>query len=167
MVKRILALLERKPMTITYKNGDATRPKEPSLIIHVCNNAGTWGAGFVLALSAINKTPENDYREWAERKKLSTGTPFELGNIQLCAFGDHIVVNMIAQDNIGRSAPPVRYDALRECLEQVTQVAIKTGLPVVGPRFGAGIGGGQWVIIEDIINDTLIAHDIPVTIYTL
>lgn len=167
MAGRIRSLLEKKQMNITYKNGDATRPKEPSLIIHVCNNAGTWGAGFVLALSAISKTPENDYRLWAERGHQSTGVPFELGNIQLCAFGDHIVVNMIAQDNIGRSVPPVRYDALRECLEQVTQVAIKTGLPVVGPRFGSGIGGGEWVLIEDIINDTLITHDVPVTIYTL
>lgn len=167
MVGRIRALLEKKPMTITYKNGDATRPKERSLIIHVCNNAGGWGAGFVLALSAIDKTPENDYREWAKRGQQSTGVPFELGNIQLSAFGDHIVVNMVAQDNIERSVPPIRYDALRECLEQVTQVAMKTGLPVVGPRFGAGIGGGEWSVIEEIINDTLIAHDIPVTIYTL
>ena len=167
MAGRLRSLLVRKEMTITYKNGDATRPKERSLIIHVCNNAGTWGAGFVMALSAIDETPERDYRAWAEKGVQSTGVPFELGNIQLSAFGDHIVVNMVAQDNLGMSAPPVRYDALRECLEQVTQVAMKTGLPVVGPRFGAGIGGGQWVIIEDIINETLIAHDIPVTIYTL
>ena len=40
-------------------------------------------------------------------------------------------------------------------------------LPVVGPKFGAGIAGGDWNIIEQLIIKNLINDDIPVTIYTL
>lgn len=154
-------------MKIEYKTGDATEPEQQSIIVHVCNNAGGWGSGFVMALSAKDKTPENDYRKWAKAGKLPSGTPFELGEIQLTVLGDHIVVNMVAQDNISGIRPPIRYDALRECLETVAYIARRTELPVVGPKFGAGIAGGDWNTIEEIINDTLIANDVPVTIYTL
>lgn len=154
-------------MKIEYKQGDATNPDQQSLIVHICNNAGGWGSGFVMALSAKDPTPEKDYRKWAKAGELPSGTPFQLGEIQLTRLGEHLVANMIAQDNISGIQPPIRYEALRECLETVAYVARRTALPVVGPKFGSGIAGGDWNHIEEIINDTLIANDIPVTIYTL
>ena len=154
-------------MKITYQQGDATQPEQQSIIVHVCNNAGGWGSGFVVALSNTDKTPETDYRTWAKNGKQSTGIPFELGQIQLTRHQDNLAINMVAQDNLSGIRPPIRYEALRECLEQVAFIARKTGLPVVGPKFGAGIAGGDWKHIEEIINDTLIANDVPVTIYTL
>jgi O-acetyl-ADP-ribose deacetylase (regulator of RNase III) len=38
---------------IFYMTGDATAPvgEGQKLIVHVCNDIGAWGAGFVLALS--------------------------------------------------------------------------------------------------------------------
>ena len=39
-------------MTINYTTGDATRPAaRQAIIVHVCNDARAWGAGFVLAIS--------------------------------------------------------------------------------------------------------------------
>ena len=40
-------------MKITYQIGDATRPigDGPKIIAHVCNDAGGWGKGFVVAVS--------------------------------------------------------------------------------------------------------------------
>jgi len=40
-------------MTINYRHGDATAPKAdgPVVIVHVCNDVGKWGKGFVLAVS--------------------------------------------------------------------------------------------------------------------
>jgi len=50
---------------ITYIKGDATNPqaKGTKIIIHICNNLGGWGKGFVLAISKRWKAPEEAYRK--------------------------------------------------------------------------------------------------------
>lgn len=154
-------------MNIVYKHGDASKPDKPSIIAHVCNNQGSWGAGFVLALSANDKGPEEAYRRWHADGVTRSGTKFELGEVQLVRYGDHIVANMIAQDNIGSKKQPLDYDALRICLEKLTLIAQRSKMPVAGPKFGSGIAGGNWEVIEEMIEDTLTAHDVHVTIYTL
>ena len=54
------------PLTITYQIGDATQPigDHPKIIVHVCNDAGGWGKGFVLAVSRRWREPERRYRAW-------------------------------------------------------------------------------------------------------
>lgn len=45
---------ERLPMpSIAYRVGDATQPvgDGPKILVHVCNDIGAWGRGFVVALS--------------------------------------------------------------------------------------------------------------------
>lgn len=50
---------------ITYINGDATKPigDGTRYIIHICNNLGVWGKGFVRAISAKWKRPETIYKK--------------------------------------------------------------------------------------------------------
>ena len=38
---------------IIYLKGDATSPQVSGykIIVHICNNRGSWGAGFVMAIS--------------------------------------------------------------------------------------------------------------------
>ena len=40
-------------MSIRYVEGDATRPlgNDPCIVVHICNDFGAWGRGFVLAIS--------------------------------------------------------------------------------------------------------------------
>ena len=40
-------------MPIAYTTGDATAPEGdgPKIIVHVCNDVGGWGRGFVMAIS--------------------------------------------------------------------------------------------------------------------
>ena len=47
-------------MTIQYLKGDATAPKThgKKIIVHVCNDIGKWGKGFVLAISKRWKEPQ-------------------------------------------------------------------------------------------------------------
>src|SRR5688500_13345662 len=56
---------------IKYIKGDATRPARPGnkIIVHVCNDIGGWGRGFVMALSARWKEPEQSYRQWFSSKE--------------------------------------------------------------------------------------------------
>ncbi|GAA2600641.1 hypothetical protein GCM10010435_95030 [Winogradskya consettensis] len=63
--------------------------------------------------------------------------------------------------------PPIRYDAVRECLETLTIHARELAASVHMPRIGCGVAGGTWDRIEPLITATLCAGDVPTTIYDL
>ncbi len=50
-------------MTIRYLKGDATDPEGDGskVIVHIGNDVGKWGKGFVLAISNRWKDPERTY----------------------------------------------------------------------------------------------------------
>lgn len=137
-------------MKIHYVKGDATRPigDGKKIIVHICNNIGAWGAGFVLALSKRWSDPEESYRELSVYDRI-------LGLVQLIPVEKDITVaNMIAQDGVGPSdngVPPIRYDAVRKCLEAVDHTARLTKATIHMPRIGCGLAGGSWETIEKII----------------
>jgi O-acetyl-ADP-ribose deacetylase (regulator of RNase III) len=156
---------------IHYVAGDATHPQGlgHKIIVHICNDIGRWGKGFVLALSKRWKEPEKIYRQWYTSPK--DGNVMELGKIQPVSLPDDItVINMIAQKGIYRAQgiAPIRYEAVRTCLNKVCQYASRIEDKPVSihmPRIGCGLAGGQWEKIEKIINDTLI--DLDVHVYDL
>jgi O-acetyl-ADP-ribose deacetylase (regulator of RNase III) len=152
-------------MNIKYVIGDATCPvgEGEKLILHCCNDIGGWGRGFVLSLSKHWKEPEKAYREQKN---------YVLGKIQMVRVEKDIcVVNMIAQHDVkptkdanGNIVPPIRYDALKACLITVNGIAVRTKATIHAPRFGAGLSGGDWNKIEQIIKETI---TVDVTIYDL
>ena len=159
---------------LRYVVGDATAPDcafdvdaNNKLIIHCCNNFGKWGAGFVLALSKRWSQPEKEYLKWFYFKH----KPFKLGEIQAVQVKDNLtVVNMIGQhglytDRFG--VPPIRYEAISECLEKVAKLAIDKKASVHACRFGAGLASGTWGKIEELIIEKLINNGINVTVYDL
>lgn len=154
--------------TIEYRKGDATSPQGAGVkfICHVNNNRGGWGAGFVVALSKKWSEPEAEYRAWSLGKR---NHPFKLGQVQFVTVEEDLcVANMVAQEGYSKPGQPaIRYEALRACLEQVAEEAIKYDASVHAPRFGAGLAGGVWSKIEEIINDTLCAKGVSVFIYDL
>lgn len=48
-------------MEINYTTGDATQPTGagPKIIVHICNDIGGWGRGFVVAISNRWSTPSS------------------------------------------------------------------------------------------------------------
>ena len=85
---------------INYIKGDATVPqaKGTKIIVHICNNIGGWGKGFVLAISKRWTEPEKKYREWYRNRARND---FELGAIQLIKVSENKYVgNMITQQGI-------------------------------------------------------------------
>jgi O-acetyl-ADP-ribose deacetylase (regulator of RNase III) len=157
---------------IKYIKGDATQPLGygPKLIIHVVNSLGAWGAGFVVPLAKRYPATETSYRMWHASECLPKADQFSLGNVQFVEVGDDITVaNMLAQQGIGKryGQIPLRYVALQECLAKVRERAIATNATVHGPRFGAGLAGGDWALIADTIKRELSDHGIQVLIYDL
>lgn len=162
---------------ITYLTGNALDPVEVNgnkVIIHCCNDMGRWGSGFVVPLSRKWPKTEEAYRAWHE----DYNSTFKLGQIQVVQVElDTYIVNMIGQRSTGIEQikigdevvelPPIRYEAIEECLLRVANAAVKNKATVIGPRFGAGLAMGNWAKIEEIINNVLVSRGIDVVIYDL
>lgn len=152
---------------IHYTIGDATSPRGSGqrVIVHICNDIGGWGRGFVLALSSRWKGPEQSYRAWAGGE---TDLPFELGQVQFVNVEkDIMVANLIGQRDVvpHQGIPPVRYPAVREGLEKVAAKALETRASIHMPRIGCGLAGGKWEEIEPIIHHVLVKKGIEVFVY--
>lgn len=150
---------------INYVKGDATQPQGTGtkFITHICNDDGGWGAGFTRALSSRWKEPEEHYRGLRARN---------LGDVWAVPIDDvkdTVVVNMIAQRGYRRpgNLTPLRYEALEKCLSSLVEIAVRNKASVHMPKIGAGLGGGDWNVIEKIIEKTLIAGGVAVTVYEL
>ncbi len=156
-------------MDIQYLTGDATSPQGtgPRIIVHICNDIGAWGRGFVLALSKKWPQPEQRYRAWAHGEE---SLPFELGQVQFVPVEYQVwVANVLGQHDIRRrgGVSPVRYEAIRQGLQRVAERARRDKASVHMPRIGAGLAGGDWTTISQIIHDELVAQGITVTVYDL
>jgi O-acetyl-ADP-ribose deacetylase (regulator of RNase III) len=152
---------------IQYLNGDATSPQVEGnkVVAHICNDLGGWGKGFVLAVSRRWKEPELDYRQWHRER---ADNDFGLGAVRFVRVEPHMwIANMIGQRGTksGSEGPPIRYEAVRECLEKLTDFASEKTASVHMPRIGCGLAGGRWELIQPIIESTLASRDVPVYVY--
>ena len=153
--------------SINYIKGDATYPigDGNKIIVHVCNNLGLWGKGFVLALSKRWPEPEKRYRVTHEMSGRQC-----LGSIQVIDVEEDniFVINMICQQGImskGREDPPIRYPEMKECLKKVKIGAQMYSASVHMPRIGCGLAGGEWSRVESIITKTLVDKEVEVFVY--
>ena len=155
---------------IAYLTGDATRPETagPVVIVHVVNDIGAWGSGFVLAVSRRWPQPERAYRAWPKPER-------RLGAVQFVPVASPDpnapwwVANLVGQHGIrSRVNPtPVRYTAIADGLALVAAHAVEHGASVHMPRIGCDRGGGHWREVEPLITGTLVAAGVPVTVYDL
>jgi O-acetyl-ADP-ribose deacetylase (regulator of RNase III) len=164
---------------LTYVEGDATActgggEVTVKVLVHICNDIGMWGKGFVLAVSKRWPGPEREYRAaFAQPRRPA------LGDVQFVKVGDGLyVANLIGQHGISRKAaegegsagqPPIRYDAVRKGLKRVAAFARSIdaesdrAVSIHMPRIGCGLAGGLWSEIEPIIHETL--SDFSIVVY--
>lgn len=166
-----------------YLVGDATKPQGTGakVLCHCVNDAGGWGAGFVLCL---RKWPhvEKAYRTWSRSKwspleiplssdpDIGDGCPFALGNVQFVQVESELwVANLVGQHRTIRSgeATPIRYEALEQGFGVVAAFCHKYRATAHMPRIGAGLAQGSWRRIADTIDRTLVAQGIAATVYDL
>jgi len=156
-------------MNLTYQIGDATQPEGegPRIIVHVCNDVGGWGKGFVVAVSKRWREPERRYRAWHRGEG---GQPFKLGEVQFVQVEPDVwVANLIGQHGMGvrNGVPPIRYEAVRDGLRAVAIKAKELRTSVHMPRIGCGLAGGKWEEVEQIVREELTATGIATTVYDL
>lgn len=146
--------------------GDITTV-ESGIIVHGCNAQGRMNSGVAKAIR--NKYPDvfNTYQ--AGLKAVNVLNKTGLG----CVFPYHyynntnelIIMNAITQEFYGAGIKQVSYKALHSCFIKIRSY-VKTiytnigNLPSINyPLIGAGLGGGDWSIISEIINNCL--EDLP------
>jgi O-acetyl-ADP-ribose deacetylase (regulator of RNase III) len=123
---------------------------EHGIIVHGCNAQGVMGSG--IALQIKNKWPKC-YEEYKQFCDSAEDKRTLLGNIVPISIGNVIVVNAITQLNFGKDGKKyVSYEALSSAFSTIASVAQLNNLPVHYPIIGAGLGGGDWAIISEIID---------------
>lgn len=148
---------------IRYVQGDLLGATQ-KVIVHGCNNKGVMGSG--VAKQIRDRWP-NVYEVYALKHKVFG---LDLGDIiPVATLDGHVVVNAVTQDGFGRDGRQyASYAGIERCFSiindrvdswEVTEVAM--------PRIGAGLGGGDWSVIEEIINRTAksytpVVYDLPV-----
>jgi len=177
---------------INYIQGDIFKhtPIDGKLVImpHVVNNLGGWGAGFTRALSKHHPIAEQTYREWFAGTLGEDESEFALGrtHVTYCTAQLH-VLHMACQESYkaAYNRRPLNYEYLYQCMEGVrkwclemrgnlmsrsapeTRDIAKQIVEIHAPKFGSDLAGGNWKIIESMIEVLWVESKIPVSIYYL
>ena len=125
------------------------------VIVHGCNCFCMMGAGIAAQIA----------REFPQAKiidRLTTGGSREkLGEITtaVCqgSTGPIVVVNAYTQYRYERHVLQVNYESLRNCFTRVRKLFRNHKIGY--PKIGAGLAGGDWDIIKDIIDSELEGMD--------
>ena len=160
-------------MKLLYKKGDLTaHKKEFSVIAHCVNDVNRMGSGVALAL--MNRWPEikSEYHKWGNSGFYLSGkskVPFVLGQIQLVPVKKNLqVCNLIGQRDITpyEDIPPVRYQSVLEGMKRLKNWMVKNKYNTLAiPRICCGLAGGDWKIIEKILNSSFKDTDFEIIVY--
>jgi hypothetical protein len=161
---------------INYVPGDLLKllPKTGSILIpQIVNDAGFYGAGLSGAIARVFPVVEKEYREWVKVKNSVLYNEFRLGATQfLIGEANSIrkisIANMVAQHNVVPVEPvPIRYPALRECMERVAGFCKNYGYSIHTGKFGCGLAGGTWDRVSEMVNGIWVNRGIDVFVYEL
>lgn len=149
-------------MQIQYKQGSILDAPE-KYIIHGCNAQGAMGSGVAKVLYERYPEVRRCYMH-THMNKTAANEPF-LGTLHYVWGKPHTVINGITQEFYGKDG---KLYASYEAIEQVfTQLNADAGVrnaddggeysnmtAVAMPLIGAGLAGGSWKIISEIIERT-------------
>jgi len=146
---------------IKYIEGDIVRDAEQfELIGHCCNCFCTMGSGIAPLIK--HKFPEAYAVDCATKK----GDKLKLGSISHTVDATPIIINIYGQYGYwGRNEGKMDldYNALRSGFKLIKQ---NFGGKRMGfPMLGAGLAGGDWSIIERIIEVELDGEDVTIVKY--
>ena len=148
-------------MMIKHIKGDLFSVKE-GYIIHGCNAQGVMGAGVALIVKMVYPEAFDAYRACLNKKRELGKDP--LGSTTICPIDDTnlVIVNAVTQEYYGAGKRHTDYDAVRACLVEFTERTEKyhklfKDVPRVlnFPLIGCGLGGGEWEVIEQIIEEEI------------
>lgn len=147
---------------IEYRKGDLMAVTS-GIIAHGCNAQGVMGSGVAALVKAKYPAAFEQYVADLEMmaKDESHKDVSPLGYVSFWSPTDLIdltpdrllIANCITQNLFGRYGSKfVSYDAIHSCFAVLESVAKMNRMTINIPRIGAGLGGGDWSVIEAVIN---------------
>lgn len=136
---------------IYYKTGDLLKA-DATYICHQVNCRGVMGAG--IAKQVKDTWPEvyNDYIKAIQNHPKCC----PLGEITATKINNNqVVINMFAQDRYGHGIRFTDYEAFYKCLERIRDLTNSNSTIAFPYGIGCGLGGGDWKIIETMIQNVL------------
>jgi O-acetyl-ADP-ribose deacetylase (regulator of RNase III) len=131
-------------MKIEYRNGDLL-DTDIKHILHGCNARGVMGSG--VAKLIRQKWPKA-YEDYAV---VYNSVGLHLGSYITSIQSDgKIVINGITQETYGKTGVHISYWAIANIIRNLNSDGIKY---IAMPQIGAGLGGGDWRVIEAIIEN--------------
>ena len=137
---------------IKYKQGSLLDVTE-GIIVHGCNCKGVMGSGVAKQIKEKYPVAYAAYvdKYWQSGLQLGSIITVTMEPSQL------VIVHAMTQNGFGKdNRRYVSYTAIMDCMLQVRLLAESTGLEVHMPKIGAGLGGGAWCDIEQILMKTII-----------
>lgn len=127
-----------------------SNPHQMKYIVHGCNAQGVMGSG--IAKQVRNEFP-SAYQKYVEVCKNFKNDWSMLGGLIIpCQVRpDLCIVNAFTQEHFGRDKCYISYKAISGAFEQLAMMADDEQAVVNYPLIGAGLGGGDWAIISNII----------------
>lgn len=151
---------------ITIKNGDLLQ-SDCDIICHQVNCRGAMGAGIAKQIKEKFPTVYSYYKRRCDRSIAEN----LLGTVDIIPYQLYpckSIANLYAQLNYGGDTNNTDYEALRECLESVSEYSRlyggKIGIPY---GIGCGLAGGNWDIVYAIIKAVFDYTDREVEIWKL
>ena len=141
-----------------YIKGDLVRDNHQFDVIgHGCNCFLNMGAG-------IAKTIKHTFKA-AYLADLNTkyGDKSKLGTYTHAVVGELTIVNLYTQYKYSRSQVEADYNAIRKCMRALKKDF--SGKVIGLPLIGAGLAGGDWNTIENIIKEELVDEDVVIVIW--
>ena len=139
-------------------NGDLIKlaiAGEFDLIIHGCNCFCTMGAGIAKSIKQIFP------QAYAADKKTVKGDKSKLGSYSSSAIvlddKEFTVINAYTQYHWRGAGNKADYDAIRDVITLIKKNY--TGKRIGYPLIGAGLAGGDWNVISEIIDSELSGED--------
>ncbi len=139
---------------------DAFEKDGPVVILQQVNCQGVMGSGVAKAIRDKYPQVYTQYSWMIENSDPRQPSSQLLGNRQMIEVEKNkFVVNLFAQDFFGRDGRQyTNYEALRQSLMNLKYGLDARGLTdenVHHPMIGAGLGGGDWEVIQPIIENII------------
>lgn len=153
---------------ITYKKGDVVKAAlegEINVLIHQCNCFNNMGKGIAPQIAKVFP------HAWQMDQNTVKGDKSKLGSYTVSHANKKCsVVNLYGQYGWWKKSDGsinTDYTALERGLQLLGDVLRKhkPGAVIGLPRIGCGLGGGDWSIVENIIERCL--HSLDVNVYDL
>ncbi len=153
---------------IRFVHGNALDPRGTGnhIVCQMVNDrAGRWGGGIARRTAQKFPQAEQEFATWLVNQPLDE----RLGQTHFSSvFEGTVIASLLAQEGFGKSKfPRIRYRSLEKCLRTVARFALENDFTIHMPRIGTGAAGGNWEIVEEIIDECLVSKGLYITVYDL